>query len=110
MSVLPTVIVYNGHDYKNYVEKYNDMMKIMSPYSKLYINFNEYEFLNNVNDDIKRNVLIILDNYEFKHTDINKLINKVITLDNDKHCNFIILTKQKLSKTLIRNPKIKVIF
>lgn len=107
----PTIVIYNGNNYDKYMNEYEKLYDLINPYAKLYKGLSINEFMITMEDVVKHNALIIIDNYDnvYKY-DMNKLVNKLLSLNNENHVNYVLITRQHLTKTFIRNPKIKVIF
>lgn len=70
------------------------------------------EIMENTFDIVNNHAMVVVDDWDSsKNRDWNALINKLRTNPNrdNYYCTVVILTKQHLSKTLVRSPFVKII-
>lgn len=111
MNRTPTISIYCGKNYQAFRKDADEIVKLIEPYSKTFSSIKTNDLLSSLENDVKTMAMILIDDTNpLYNLDINRVVNKLLSLTNERHCNFIIITRQKLTKTFSRNPKIKIIF
>lgn len=125
MNRTPTISIYCGKNYQAFRKDADEIVKLIEPYSKTFSSIKTNDLLSSLENDVKTMAMILIDDTNpLYNLDINRVVNKLLSLTNEtsretaasssdaheRHCNFIIITRQKLTKTFARNPKIKIIF